>query len=653
MISRLPSSLFLVLTSVSLLSAQGSFPPAAGQDGSSAISKDSSIIISWATGISLVRGAVQINDPAITASGSNLASFGHASEALHAAEGSSAAVVSLGDGGMATLTFDRLIVDGPGPDFAVFENSFTDNFLELAFVEVSSDGVNFSRFPAVSMTQTNTQTGPWDELNPENIHNLAGKYRQGFGTPFDLSELEYKPQVDIYSIRFVRIIDVKGSVDPQYASMDSQGNKINDPFPTPFDSCGFDLDGVAVINGNLENPVVDLNELSLNPESFFVPQDNGTFNSGPLSFHFDAGTGYWSGFSYSNLSTPTGNYTTDQFLSASSAGMDGDSTNYAVSYILSDWTSETFDPIPAVIGVNGEQALTIGGLYINNSMLTYNALLNGTPFSKKFGGITGDDPDWFKVRIWGVKSDNSYTQSIEHFLADFRPRDNNKDYIQKEWKWLDLQVLGEVKALHFVIESSDTGDFGINSPAYFCIDNISIMPKQGPVIKSFIPDQFAEMNADPLSVKMFDHFYAYNSDAIFEVSENSNPSLIKTSITGPVLISEITQGMTGFGDITVKATSNGISISDTFRIRIGSGVGMPEKEAFRFEVYPNPTRNLLQIKGNNPSVVRLFNTSGKLVIEKPVNENNGSLSLEKLPAGLYFLRIISPDGNSTVKIIKE
>jgi len=46
----------------------------------------------------------------------------------------------------------------------------------------------------------------------------------------------------------VKVIDVIGTIDPQYASRDSFGNIVNDPYPTPFGSCGFDLDAVGVIN---------------------------------------------------------------------------------------------------------------------------------------------------------------------------------------------------------------------------------------------------------------------------------------------------------------------------------------------------------------------------------------------------------------------
>jgi hypothetical protein len=385
---------FLATLAFMSLSAQGPYPPAAGQTGSDAIAKDSSIIKSWATGVDVVRGYVQMNDTSVYAAASNRATFGEPSNALHTAEGNSMNIVSLGDGGMATLTFNRLIVDGPGADFAVFENSFGDTFLELAFVEVSSDGINFSRFSAVSLTANDTQIGPWDEIDPTNLHNLAGKYRQGFGTPFDLSELTYYPLVDVNAIRFVRIIDVVGSIDAAFATYDSQGNMINDPFPTPFNSGGFDLDGVAVINGNIQNTIVDFNELMLEPESYFFPSGISSFTSGPLSFMYDGGEGFWSGFAYSNLSSLNGTYDHDQFASTSLTGMDGDSTNYAVAFNASDWMGGTYNPIPSVLSVADGSAASFSGFYINNNEMAYITMRDGTIYNKKFGGESGNDPDW-------------------------------------------------------------------------------------------------------------------------------------------------------------------------------------------------------------------------------------------------------------------
>ena len=108
---------------------------------------------------------------------------------LGAATGEVTDVVSLGEGGTITLSFERPLADGPGPDFAVFENGFSDGFLELAFVEVSSDGEHFVRFPSAYLGLE--PIGPFNEHDPELIDGLAGKYRRGYGTPFDLSVLAW------------------------------------------------------------------------------------------------------------------------------------------------------------------------------------------------------------------------------------------------------------------------------------------------------------------------------------------------------------------------------------------------------------------------------------------------------------------------------
>jgi hypothetical protein len=157
-------------------------------------------------------------------------------------------IVSLGDGGTAVLTFSLPIVDGPGFDFAVFENSFSDSFLELAFVEVSSDGVNFFRFPATSNSVTFPQYDNNANMDATLINNLAGKYRALYGTPFDLQELSGMAQLDLSAITHVKIIDVVGSINTSFATYDKNNNIINDPWPTPFPSSGFDLDAVGVIN---------------------------------------------------------------------------------------------------------------------------------------------------------------------------------------------------------------------------------------------------------------------------------------------------------------------------------------------------------------------------------------------------------------------
>ena len=241
--------LLVILMAMVPMALWAQFAPAAGQPGTTAMHADSSAFVAWATGCVAEPGPMNITNP-----GAGMAGTGWpASNAIGAPEGTMG-VTCLGDGGMATLTFASPICNRLGPDFAVFENGFENAqaagmyFLELGFVEVSSDGENFFRFPAVSMVQTETQIGGMGCIDPRQIHNFASKYEAMYGTPFDLDEIADDPLLDKENITHVRVIDVIGNIDPEYCTYDSEGHIVNDPWPTPFASCGMDLDAVGVIH---------------------------------------------------------------------------------------------------------------------------------------------------------------------------------------------------------------------------------------------------------------------------------------------------------------------------------------------------------------------------------------------------------------------
>jgi hypothetical protein len=237
----------IALTTVSLIAdttLAGPFAPAAGQVGTTALAKTDPSIAAWATSVEqLTRGKQDISNAA-----SALANVGAVADVL----GNNAGVLSLGDAGSITLGFAQPIANAAGYDFAVFENGFASGslaYLELAFVEVSSNGTDFFRFNATSLTPTATQIGSFGLIDATNLNNLAGKYVGNFGTPFDLAELAgTSPLLDVNNVQFVRLIDVVGTTNPLYATLDSQGNIVNDPWSTAFGSGGFDLDAVGVIN---------------------------------------------------------------------------------------------------------------------------------------------------------------------------------------------------------------------------------------------------------------------------------------------------------------------------------------------------------------------------------------------------------------------
>ena len=261
MIKRI-SILLLAMVPVALWAQ---FAPAQDKPGTTAMHADSSAFVAWAKGCTVERGPMCIDNPS-----SGVASFGSEALAL-GIPGGTMDVVSLGDGGTATLTFESPICNGTGPDFAVFENGFANAqnpdtwALELGFVEVSSDGENFFRFPAVTYVQAENQLGNAGSIVPAQLHNFASKYGAFYGTPFDLDEVEDNALLDKNHITHVRIVDVVGNINPEYCTYDSQGHPVNDPWPTPFASCGMDLDAVGVIHDLAHFPAPDEPPYVVNP----------------------------------------------------------------------------------------------------------------------------------------------------------------------------------------------------------------------------------------------------------------------------------------------------------------------------------------------------------------------------------------------------
>ncbi len=232
-------------------------------------------------------------------------------KALGPAAGDSLDIVSLGDlnqsqldghqpPGQITLAFDEPIRNGSGYDFVVFENGLISRvdtsggsvagemFAELGYVEVSSNGQDFVRFPAVSLTAE--PVGSYGTIEISNVYNLAGKHPNAdgicTGTPFDLQEIADRPEVvsgvvDLNNIGYVRIVDIPGSgdfhdeaimhVDPSTGpDWDNYADThpIYDAWVT-WGSAGLDLEAVGVLKEqicsadfNLDG-VVDLSDFAL------------------------------------------------------------------------------------------------------------------------------------------------------------------------------------------------------------------------------------------------------------------------------------------------------------------------------------------------------------------------------------------------------
>jgi hypothetical protein len=107
--------------------------------------------------------------------------------------------------------------------------------------------------------------------------------------------------------------------------------------------------------------------------------------------------------------------------------------------------------------------------YVNNSTYAFLAMKDGYFVASPLEPVNG----WFKLVIEGIKSDGTSAGKVEQYLADFRPNAVSPGIIE-DWTYVDLSSLGSVTAIRFDMVGSDVGTYGLNTPAYFCFDDLSV-----------------------------------------------------------------------------------------------------------------------------------------------------------------------------------
>ena len=198
--------------------------------------------------------------------------------------------------------------------------------------------------------------------------------------------------------------------------------------------------------------------------------DNGANGLGGFSHvnrsfpnEYDSAWGTWSGWALSNMRNGSTAGFENQYSAKPGHGLSYTS-NYAVGY---GKPYIKLDP-PNVLS----------GAYFTNNAYAYFDMKEGSAFSKKFGGTSGNDPDYFKLIVQCYLKGELIT-TAELYLADFRDLDNSKDYILDDWRYLDFNndARSDVMtdSVVFRFESSDNGDWGMNTPAYFCMDDFNAL----------------------------------------------------------------------------------------------------------------------------------------------------------------------------------
>ena len=217
-----------------------------------------------------------------------------------------------------------------------------------------------------------------------------------------------------------------------------------------------------LITTTCQGQFADFESFGLEQDTFLNGSDGSMgFEENDILFPNLFNTNYdsWSGWAISTMTDTLTPGFINQYSCIAGEGAEA-STTYGTTFVLGETS----------INLDGSCALGIQSLYINNSTYAYLSMQDGDQFAKKFGGEDGTDPDYFFISI---KSAASETDSVIFYLADFRSDNPDEDYILDEWTQVNLESLPGSSTYTFELFSSDVGDFGNNTPAYFCIDNVS------------------------------------------------------------------------------------------------------------------------------------------------------------------------------------
>ncbi|MFZ2632130.1 MAG: DUF4465 domain-containing protein [Desulfosalsimonadaceae bacterium] len=228
-----------------------------------------------------------------------------------------------------------------------------------------------------------------------------------------------------------------------------------------FKFLGFLLLATLLATTTVSAQTVDFEDLPLAAESFWNGSDgSGGFQSNGTVFSNSYNTDWasWDGFAYANLTDTTSEGFTAQYNAIPGSGA-GSSQTYAVAYC------SAFAAAPPTITLDSEKVVT--GAYFTNSNYAYYSMTKGDDFAKKFTA-----GDWFKLTVTGINANGVETGTVEFKLADGAN-------IVNTWTWGDLSTLGAVKQLTFALSSTDNGDFGMNTPAYFCMDDFNKAKNSG------------------------------------------------------------------------------------------------------------------------------------------------------------------------------
>ena len=270
-----------------------------------------------------------------------------------------------------------------------------------------------------------------------------------------------------------------------------------------------------------------------NPESFEFTNDvwTETYNATDYTYfevqnfmfsHLPSAENYgetsWEGFTVARISSDTLN----SFGCMAQGGFDGVGTPYLVGYYSEYYTNENGEPSSNMILFNDGNTYDAVGVYVCNNSNTYHSILNGDSYAKKFA-----QGDTLVLKIHALDENREIDdskQDVVVYLADYRSSNESEWKVNTQWEWVDLSVLGNVSGLAFTMASSDVSYGYMNTPAYFCLDKLTVREGAGEVVA------LSEVNTAALEICMrAGYIEVVNATAPIEIYTISGMHVLTTT----------------------------------------------------------------------------------------------------------------------------
>ena len=420
------------------------------------------------------------------------------------------------------------------------------------------------------------------------------------------------------------------------------GDITKDYTLTVVDAWGAKEESAVAVKVISEAKVATFEELYLDEESYWnrTNADNGdySFYSGTYKFLNNVGTEdeqkYWNGFSYSNVTSTvfTGEYWKEQYYSAVGSGVDN-SKNYAVAYVSEPSKVK-------VVVANSENDDVIKGFYVSNTAWAKKVILDGDGLTQGDEGF--EKGDYFKLTATGIKADGSTAGSLDFYLADYRGENEADYYCLDSWQWFDMRALGKVKEISFSMYSTQSNEFGMTTPLYFCMDNFN-----GERNIAAGEAQTFSLGDSSLSLDKF--FTPDDADATvtYHIEDAYNETVLDASLAdGMLLINGKENGTT---DLVVSALQKGKKQFVRIPVTIDSNIGITNTLLHAVSIYPVPTVDKLHIATDMDNYqIEVIAANGTMMLLREGNSGDTSINVSGLENGIYLLKI-SNAGTSIIK----